>query len=525
MACLRIVATVFRFLTPLFPNVKYAKICRMEIAVTLTPLEKLEIEALAVLMWEDEKKDPQEISWPDQNLGGFLKKVVTEEEFKGEIGKILVFHTHGKIKPSRILVVGLGKKEEFDLFQIRRTFAQLGKKAQELKVKTLGLSLSSTKKSRFNLKQISQGMAEGLILGTYHFSKYKKDKDKLRSLEKVEVAAEVALDLVAIKDGITKGEIYSSATTFARDLVNEPASVTTPSYLADVARKLAGPDIKSRIFDKVQMAKMGLGGILGVAQGSEEPPKLIRLEYKPRGARQKVVLVGKTVTFDSGGLSLKRSEAMQTMKMDMAGGAAILGIFSVLPKIKPRVWVIGLIPATENMPSGKALKPGDILRSYNGKTIEVVDTDAEGRIILADALSLGAEEKPRLLLDLATLTGACMVALGEEVAGLFGEDMEITEKVQKAAQEMGEFVWPLPLVKEYQEQIKSEIADVKNVSKSKYGGAITAALFLKEFVQETPWIHMDIAGPAFAEKETTPFVPVGGSGFGVRTVLNLLENL
>lgn len=499
----------------------------MKFEVKLVPIEKLEAEALAVFSWQEAREWPQEVLRLDKALGGILKKTIAEEEFKAAFGKILTLHTHGKIKPSRILVVGLGKKEEFDQAVLRRNFAILGKKAKDLKIKTLGFGLSFAKETEFNLEQISQGASEGLILGTYKFLRYKGEKERQeeREIEAVEITAGKAQDLVSIKEGITRGEIYSGATTLARDLVNEPASVSTPTHLAKVAKEMAGQEIKCQIYDRKQMEKMGLGGILGVARGSDEPPKLIRLEHKPKNARKKVVLVGKAVTFDTGGLSLKPWDAMETMKLDMAGGATILGIFSVLPKLKSNVWVVGFIPATENMPSGHALKPGDVLRIRNGKTVEVLHTDAEGRLILADALCLGVEEKPELLLDLATLTGACMVALGEEVAGAFGTDETMVKKVEKAALGIGEKIWPLPLVKEYKELLKSPVADLKNVSKSKYGGAITAALFLQEFVGETPWVHLDISGPAFAEKET-PLVPQGGSGFGVRTILEfLISNL
>ena len=498
----------------------------MEFSVKITSIEKLETEALAVFAWENERGWSQNILSLDKVLGGLLKKILAEEEFKAETGKILFFHTHGKIKPSRILVVGMGKKEEFDLAQLRQNFALLGKKAKELKIKTLGLKLSFAKNIPVGLRQISQGMAEGLILGTYKFLKYKgeKGKEKESQIDQIQVAVKNASDLVLIREGIDRGTIFSEATIFARNLVNEPSSVTTPSYLAQVAKKLTSPQVKCRVFEKRQMEKMGLGGILGVARGSDEPPKLIRLEYKSPKASKKVVLVGKAITFDAGGLSLKSSESMETMKIDMAGGAAILGIFSVIAQLKPKIWVVGFIPATENMPSGKALKPGDILRVHDGKTVEVLNTDAEGRIILADALALGVEEKPQLLLDLATLTGACMVALGEEVAGVFSTDKKLAEEIKKAAEEVGESVWPLPLVKTYRELLKSEVADIRNITKSRYGGAITAALFLKEFIGETPWVHLDIAGPAYAEKET-PLVPQGGSGFGVRTVLEFLKNL
>lgn len=499
----------------------------MKFDVRLGTIEKLETDALAVFLWKGEKEWSKEALWFDSKLDGLFKKILTEEEFKGDMGKVLTFHTHGKLTFSRIIIVGLGEKKEFDLTQVRNCFAILGRKAKDLKIKSVGLSLSFAKTTPFNLKQIAHGITEGLILGTYKFLRYKSEKEKAeeKEIESVEVAVEKAQDLVLIKEGIGRGEIFSQATIFARDLVNEPASVTTPSYLSQVAKKLVCDEIKCQVYDKTQMEKMGLGGVLGITRGSDEPPKFIRLEYKPAKTNKKIVLVGKTVTFDSGGLSLKPSEAMGTMKLDMAGGAAVLGIFSALAALKPKVWVIGLMPAVENMPSGKALKPGDILKSHNGKTIEIVNTDAEGRVILADALALGAEEKPDILIDLATLTGACMVALGEKVAGLFATDKIMVDKIETASAEVGEAVWPMPLVKDYQELLKSEIADVRNISTSKYGGAITAALFLKEFVDpKTPWVHLDIAGPAFNEKDT-PFIPHGGSGFGVRTVLNLLENL
>lgn len=496
----------------------------MKFDVKLGSIEKLEADALAVFLWKGEKEWSEQALWLDSKLGGLLKKILTEEEFEAEAGKILTFHTHGKINFPRIIVVGLGEKKEFDLTQVRNCFALLGRKAKDLKIKNLGLTLSFAKTTPFNLKQISQGVTEGLMLGTYKFLRYKSEKEKAeeKEIETVGVGVEKAQDLVLVKEGIVRGEIFSQATIFARDLVNEPASVTTPSYLNQVAKKLVSEEIKCQVYDKIQMEKMGLGGVLGIAKGSDEPPKFIRLEYKPKKAVKKVILVGKTVTFDSGGLSLKPSEAMGTMKSDMAGGAAVLGVFSALSALKPKVWVIGLMPAVENMPSGRALKPGDILKARNGKTIEIANTDAEGRVILADALALGVEEKPDLLIDLATLTGACMVALGEKVAGIFGTDKVMVDKIEKTAIEVGEAVWPMPLVKDYQELLKSEIADLRNISTSKYGGAITAALFLKEFVDpKTPWVHLDIAGPAFNEKDT-PFVPQGGSGFGVRTLLEFL---
>lgn len=494
----------------------------MKFGVNLTGVEKLKTQGLAIFLWEGEKHQSQEFLWLDKVLDGALSKILAEEEFEAKAEKLLIVQTHGKIISSRVFVVGLGKKSEFDLLCARKVFASLGKAVKESGVKTLGLTPSFAKETKISLVQAAQALVEGFLLGTYKFLVYnEKEKEKEKQIEEVVVAVRTASELMALKKGVEIGEVFAKATIFARDLVNEPSSVTTPTHLAGVARKMAVGGLKCRVFDRAKMRQMGMGGILGVSQGSEEPPKLIRLEYKPNEATKKIVLVGKGVTFDAGGLSLKPQEAMETMKMDMAGGAALLGIFKALLELKSKVWVIGLIPAVENMPSGKALKPGDIIKTYSGKTIEVSNTDAEGRIILADALALGLKDKPDLILDLATLTGACMVALGQDVAGIFGTDGEWIKKIQEAARNVGEKIWPMPLVNEYKELIKSEIAEIRNVSKTKYGGAITAALFLQEFVDKTPWVHLDIAGPAYAEKGSS-LVPVGGSGFGVRTILEFL---
>lgn len=498
----------------------------MKFSVNLTGIEKLGTQGLAIFLWEGEKRHSQEFLWLDKALGGALNKILAEEEFEAKAEKILVVHTHGKIIPSRVFVVGLGKKSEFDLLGVRKVFATLGKMVKEGGVKTLGLTLSLAKETKLPLNRVAQALTEGFLLGAYKFLVYKeKEREKDKQIEEAVFAARTASEMMAVKEGIGLGEIFANATIFVRDLVNEPASVTTPTYLANVAKKMAGGGLKCQVFDRAKMKQMGLAGILGVAQGSDEAPKLIRLEYKHPQARKKMVLVGKGVTFDTGGLSLKSQETMETMKMDMAGAAAVLGIFKALVELKPKVWVIGLVPAVENMPSGKAIKPGDVLKAYNGKTIEVINTDAEGRIILADAIAFGLKDKPDLIIDLATLTGACMVALGQDIAGIFGTNEDWSKKVQEAAQAAGEKVWPMPLVPEYKELLKSEIADTRNISKTRYGGAITAALFLEEFVDKTPWIHLDIAGPAYAEKGSS-LVPVGGSGFGVRTILEfILHNL
>lgn len=310
----------------------------------------------------------------------------------------------------------------------------------------------------------------------------------------------------------------------ARDLVNEPPSVTTARYLAEQAKRACrGRGLSVEVWDKKKIQAMKLAGLLAVNRGSTEEPRFIIIRYRPPRARKKVALIGKGITFDSGGLSLKPAKSMETMKLDMAGGAAIIGAMSRLPSLRPEIEVTGYIPTTDNLPSGSAQKPGDIIRYLNGKTMEVLNTDAEGRLILADALAFAAKQKPDCMINLATLTGACVVALGNEVGGIFGNRQPLVDSLIRSAREAGEKLWQLPLVKEYREEIKSSVADIKNVGSSS-GGAITAALILQEFVADVPWAHLDIAGPAFAEKETS-ICPKGGTGFGVRTLLKFLLSI
>jgi leucyl aminopeptidase len=313
--------------------------------------------------------------------------------------------------------------------------------------------------------------------------------------------------------------------SLARDLVNEPPSIATARYLGEQAeRHCRGRGLSVEVWNKKKIAAMNLAGLLAVNRGSTEEPRIIVIRYRPATrAKKKIALIGKGITFDSGGLSLKPAKSMETMKLDMAGGAAIIGAMSRLPELRLPVEVTGYIPTTDNLPSGSAQKPGDIIRYLNGKTIEVLNTDAEGRLILADGLALAARAKPDYMINLATLTGACMVALGTEVAGVFSNHQPLADALIRSGRESGEKLWQLPLVKEYRDEIKSSVADMKNIGGS-YGGAITAALILQEFVDSVPWAHLDIAGPAFAEKEMLTS-PKGGTGFGVRTLLRFLATL
>ena len=361
----------------------------------------------------------------------------------------------------------------------------------------------------------AQAIAEGASLAAYRFSRYKSEPkaSKLRSLAVVG-AGEPA------QRGLDRGARVAAAVALARDIVNEPARAMTPRKLAELAAEVAeGEGLTLMVLDEQAIVAEGLGGLAGVASGSDEPARMIQLVYDPpAGAEASIALVGKGITFDSGGLSIKTAEGMETMKTDKSGAAAVLGAMSVIAALAPPVRVVALIAATENMPGGAAMKPGDVLTARNGKTIEVLNTDAEGRLVLADGLSLAVEAGVDAIIDVATLTGACVVALGRKIAGLMGNHAGWIDQVGQAAARAGEEVWPLPLPEDYRKQIDSEVADIKNIGGGRYAGALTAGLFLREFVADVPWVHLDIAGPARSD-EDDGYLQKGGTGFGVRTLV------
>ncbi|HKY33462.1 MAG TPA: leucyl aminopeptidase, partial [Candidatus Polarisedimenticolia bacterium] len=377
---------------------------------------------------------------------------------------------------------------------------------------------------------IAQAAAEGLALGAYRMAKYHTGEDaRGRPLRAVELLAGRS-DLAAARAGVDKGTLRAEAVNLARDIVNEPAIVITPMKMAEIARRIASQrGLEVKILEKKDLQRLGMGAILGIAAGSAQPPCLIHLTYRPRKPGRKKVprlaLVGKGLTFDSGGLSLKTASGMETMKLDKAGATAVLSAMSAVAGLAPAVEVHGIMGMTENMPGGSALKPGDILTSLSGKTIEVLNTDAEGRVVLADALAYAQRQQVDQIIDLATLTGACMVALGPVVSGAFGNDQEMMDRFLAAAREAGEKMWQLPLVDDYSDQLRSDVADLKNTPTSRYGGAITAGLFLKSFVENgTPWLHLDIAGPAFLESEQG-YMRKGATGAAVRTLLTYIQSL
>jgi leucyl aminopeptidase len=441
-----------------------------------------------------------------------------ESGFEGKAEEILAVPA-GRLGAKAALLVGLGDKKAVSANGLRRAAAAIVKRSP--KAKTLATTLLDAVPAGGDRVAAAQALAEGAALGAYKFLRYKQKSDA-PALERFVVLGKKD---PAVQAGLDRGVAVAGAVAWARDLVNEPAGAMTPTQLAEEARRAAEEGgLEIEVLDEVEIENQGLGGLRGVSLGSDQPPRLVKLTYTPKGkAAGTVALVGKGITFDSGGLSLKTADGMETMKTDMSGAAAVIGAMSVLRRAGVQTKVIAFVPTTENMPGGGAIKPGDVLKIRNGKTVEVLNTDAEGRLILADGLSLAAEEKPDAVIDLATLTGACMVALGIKVAGLMGNDDGWIRQIRDAAERAGESVWHLPLPQEYRKDLDSEIADLKNITGTRYGGALTAGLFLSEFTGDIPWVHLDIAGPARAPSDDG-YIAKGGTGFGVRTLVEVLSN-
>lgn len=415
-----------------------------------------------------------------------------------------------------VVAVGVGEREAVDAEALRRAAA--GMVRASWRATTVATTLLEAGPAGLDRAAAAQALAEGAALAAYTFTRYKSDAKPCRISRVTAVGGPGE-----VQRGLDRGARVAEAVALARDLVNEPAGSLTPRRLADVATEIAEREgLQVSVLDEVAVAEQGLGGLLGVSAGSHEPPRLIELVYDPPDAAATVALIGKGITFDSGGLSIKNAEGMMTMKTDMSGAAAVIAALSAVPTVAPPVKVIGLAPCTENMPGGGATRPGDVLRIRNGKTVEVLNTDAEGRLVLADALSLAVEAEPDAIVDLATLTGACVVALGREIAGLMGTDDDLVAQVRAAAERAGEPVWHLPLPDRYRKHLDSDAADVKNIGVQGQAGALSAGLFLREFAGGRPWVHLDIAGPARSESDEA-YLTKGGTGFGVRTVLELLR--
>jgi len=494
----------------------------MKLSLDRRGLTEVRTDALIVGRHAGESKLSPGLAALDKQLGGLLTKVMTAEKFEGKPGQIAHVHTDGRLPATRVLVAGLGSGKG-DAEAVRRAASAASRRARDLGAKSAAGYLAAEGVSP---RMRAQATVEGSMLGTYRFDKYLKEKSP-KSLDAFAVVEPERRSQGAAEDGMRAGGIWAAATCLARDLVNEPANVVTPAYLAKRAQEIArSGHLGLKVLEREDCEKLGMGAYVGVAQGSLEPPKFIHLTYRPKQrARKRVVVIGKGITFDSGGLDLKPADGMYRMKDDMSGAAAVLGLFSALPKLALPVEVHGLIAATENMPSGTAQRPGDIVRAMNGLTIEIGNTDAEGRLTLADALAYADREiKPDEMVDLATLTGAIVVALGLGLSGVFVTDEALAGRVLTAAETAGEKMWRMPLHDEYKDGIKSDIADLNNISSQRGGGAIVAGLFMRDFTGGRPWAHLDIAGTAFTEREV-PLGPKGATGVGVRTLLAYLHAL
>lgn len=441
--------------------------------------------------------------------------------FRAKVGETLVLERDGG---GLEVLVGAGARDKCTLDHVRRAGGAFMRAVSDCE--SAVFDLRGVEGGRLTARATAGAWAEGVLLAEHRFSRYKTDHEP-RALKSVTLVTD---DVVNTTAAVTRAAVVASAVNIARDLINEPATAMTPSRLADVAVAIAlRHGLAIEVFDQDRIVAERLGGLLGVARGSAEPPRLVKLIYEPDpavalpvgGRVPTVALVGKGITFDSGGLSLKTADGMSTMKTDMSGAAAVIATLGSCRDLGIPVRVVGIAPITENMPGGRATKPGDVLRIRNGKTIEVLNTDAEGRLVLADGLCLATEERPDAIIDLATLTGACVVALGRHIAGLMGNDERLIAQVSAASARAGENTWHLPLPDEYKSHIESEIADMKNIGSPGQAGALSAALLLAEFVGDTPWVHLDIAGPARSEEERD-YLHKGATGFGVRTLIEFL---
>ena len=456
-----------------------------------------------------------------------LPAQITRGVFKGKDGQTLFLVPH-RMRALHLLLVGTGKRRTLSAEKLRRTAGTAVKSANSVRATSLTIllpdraTLHDGQWDETRGAEAGQACAEGAILANYRFDKYITSANEKLTLRSVQIAVASAQELPQVRRGIRTATVVGSAVILARNLTNAPANEITPDTLARQTRiegRQAG--FKVTVFGRKEIRRLGMGGLTGVSQGSAAPPRFIILQYNPGGrGRGTVVLVGKGVTFDSGGISIKPSAGMAEMKMDMAGAAAVIGTMSAAARLNVPFHLVGLIPATENLSGGSAMRPGDILRHYNGKTSEVDNTDAEGRLILADALGYAARFSPDLVIDLATLTGAVVVALGHFAAGMLGNDQQTMDLLATAGRRTYERVWQLPMFEEYEPLVKSDIADVKNVG-GRWAGAITGAMFLRKFVGKHRWVHLDIAGTAMLE-EATAYAHKGGSGFGVRLLVEFL---
>ncbi|OGS50305.1 MAG: hypothetical protein A3K65_07930 [Euryarchaeota archaeon RBG_16_68_12] len=503
----------------------------MKVNVEIGDISRWEDEAVVVNLFEGVEHPGGATGAVDAAMGHQIASLIATGDVSGKFKDVAVLPTFDRIPANRVLVVGLGKRNDFTMDRVREVSARGATKVREIGLKTFATVVHGAGVGDLDLGDATEAVVEGTLLGLYRYTEHKTEPEKKR----VEAMTILNMDKArgnAIRDAVHRASVLASTVNFVRDLVNAPSNAKTPTVLADrfkAAAREAGA--RCTVVNEDQAAKLGFGGLLGVARGSDEPPRFVVVEWGGGGRAKPIVLVGKGITFDTGGISLKPQEGMLgpmwEMKTDMSGAAAAVGAVLAAARLKLPLNVVAMAPLSENMPSGKAQKPGDVLKAYGGITVEVENTDAEGRLVLADALAYAKERKPQAIVDLATLTGSCVFALGKHAAGLFATDPKLRDRIVRAGETVGERVWELPLWDEYEEQIKSDVADVKNTG-GRYGGAITAARFLRRFAEGVPWAHLDIAGVAFIgggpENPKKEYLPKGASGWGVRLLVRMLQD-
>jgi leucyl aminopeptidase len=503
----------------------------MEIRVIAGGIQTTEDELIVINLFEGAKTPGGATAAVDQALGGAISQAMAAGDLLGKKGETTLFYSRGAIPATRVLVVGLGPQESFTLQTVREVAAAAARKARDQGVHSFSSIVHGAGAGGLTLEAAAQAVVEGTILGLYRYQELKNKPPDRPDPEQFTLVQFDAAHLPEVEAGVQVGQVVAEAACLARDLVNRPANYTTPEDLAEAAMEIAAEfeHMRCQVLSEEDADELGMGAFLGVAQGSDEPAAFIILEHNPgRDDLDTVVLVGKGITFDTGGISLKSAENMDRMRGDMGGGAAVLATLHAAGQLDLPLHLVGLVPATENMPSGRAYKPGDVLTAMNGKTIEVLNTDAEGRLVLADALAYAARFVPKAVVDLATLTGACVVALGRGVAaGIFCNDEALQARLLAASAASGERIWPLPLYDDYLDKLESLTADLANTG-GREGGVGSSAIFLKQFAEGYPWAHLDIAGMAFEERPNTPKRPAhlqrGGTGFGVRLLVQFLRD-
>ena len=497
----------------------------MEIKAIAGEIEKYKADAIIVSHFEGDEKPSGITAAVDAALNGGITQLIGQGEIKGKLNEVTLIHTLGKLPAGRIVVLGLGKRAALTTDKIRHASAVMLRSLRQKRVSEIAAVNLGAGVSGINSIDSARAITEGALLGLYVFRKHMTGPADSGEIKLLSIVDSDASLIPAIEESCRGGRIRAEAANLARDMVNEPSNYMTPGDMAEVAKELSKAyNLKINVLDRDQMHELGMGALLGVSQGSAQPPKFIVLRYKGKDEEKiDIALVGKGITFDSGGISLKPGEGMEDMKGDMAGGASVIAAITAVSRLKLNINVLAVIPATENMPGGRAFKPGDVLTAMNGKTIEVISTDAEGRLILADALAYTKTFDAGYIIDVATLTGAVHIALGDVCTGVFGNNQEFIDQVVSAGKQSGEKMWQMPMFEEYKELYKSDVADIKNHG-GRYGGAIVAAQFLSEFVGDTPWVHLDIAGTSDTTKEKG-YNLKGATGVPVRTLVDLIISL